>query len=58
MNVNTNELLNLSVGTMNSIAEYFIDLLQVKSNLSSPYRSVFVTSTKVIVNIQSAIYQD
>ena len=58
MNVNTNELLNLSVGTMNSIAEYFIDLLQVKSNLSSPYRSVFVTSTKVIVNIQSATYQD
>ena len=58
MNVNTNELLNLSVGTMNSIAEYFIDSLQVKSNLSSPYRSVFVTSTEVIVNIQSAIYQD
>ena len=38
----TRELSNLSVETMNSIVEDIIDLLQDKSNLSSPYRSVFV----------------
>ena len=41
----TNELLNLSVETMNSIVEDTIDLLQDKSNLSLPYRSVFVISS-------------
>ena len=33
----TNELLNLSVETMNSITEDIIDLLQEKSNLPSPF---------------------
>ena len=39
MKIYTSELLNLPVETMNSIVE---DLLQGKSNLSLPYRSVFV----------------
>ena len=38
----TSELLNLSVEPVNSVVEDIIDLLQDKSNLSSPYRSVFV----------------
>ena len=41
MKVCTNELLNLSVATINSILEDIMDLLQDESNLSSPYRSVF-----------------
>ena len=42
MKIYTSELLNLSVETMNSIVEDIIDLLLDESNLSSPYRSVFV----------------
>ena len=38
----TSELLNLSVEPVNSVVEDIIDLLQDKSNLSSPHRSVFV----------------
>ena len=41
MKVCTNELLNLSVATINSILEDIMDLLQDESNLSSPYTSVF-----------------
>ena len=47
MDIYTSELLNLSVETMNSIAEDFVDLLQGKSNLSSPYRSVFVITSSL-----------
>ena len=47
MNIYTSELLNLSVETMNSIAEDIVDLLQGKSNLSSPYRSVFVITSSL-----------
>ena len=36
MKVYTSELLNLLVETMNSIVEEIMDLLQDKSNLSSP----------------------
>ena len=45
MRVYTSEYLNLSVETMDSIVEEVIDLLQVKSNLSSTYRSVFILSS-------------
>ena len=42
----TSELLNLSVEKINSIVEDIIDLLEDKSNLSSPYRSVRQVSLK------------
>ena len=41
MKIYTSELPNLSVETMNSIVEDIMDLLQDKSNLSLPYRSVY-----------------
>ena len=44
LKIHTSELLNLSVEIMNSIVKYIIELLLGKSNLSSPYRSVFVIS--------------
>ena len=52
----TSELLNLSVETMNSIVEDIIDLLQDKSNLSSPYRSVFVICSSCFFKILSSIF--
>ena len=45
MKVYTNELLNLSIEMMDSIVEDIMDLLQDKTNLSLPYRSVFVISS-------------
>ena len=52
----TSVLLNLSVETMNSIIEDIIDLLQDKSNLSSPYRSVFVISSSCFFKMLSSIF--
>ena len=40
---------------MNSIVEDIIDLLQDKSNLSSPYRSVFVISSSCFFKMLSSI---
>ena len=56
LKIYTSELLNLSVETMNLIVEYIIDLLQDKSNLSSPYRSVFVISSSCFFKMFSSIY--
>ena len=52
----TSKLLNLLVETMNSIVEDIIDLLQDKSNLSSPYRSVFVISLPCFFKMLSSIF--
>ena len=41
---------------MNSIIEDIIDLLQDKSNLSWPYRSVFVISSSCFFKILSSIF--
>ena len=56
MNIYTSELLNLSVETMNSIAEDIIDLLKDKSNLSSPYRIVSVISSSYFFKMLSSIF--
>ena len=56
MNIYTSELLNLSVETMNSIAEDIIHLLQDKSNLSLPYRSVFVISWSCFFKMLSSVF--
>ena len=56
MKLYTSELLNLSVETMNSIAEDIIDLLQDKSNLSSPDRSVSVISSSCFFKMFSSIF--
>ena len=56
MKIYTSELLNLSVETMNSIVEYIIDLLQNKSNLSSPYRGVFVISLSCLFKMLSSSF--
>ena len=52
----TSELLNLSVETMNSIVEDIMDLLKDKSNLSSPYKSVFVISSSCFFKMLSSIF--
>ena len=41
---------------MDSIVEDIIDLLQDKSNLLSPYRSVFVISSSCFFKILSSIF--
>ena len=41
---------------MNSIVEDIIDLLQDKSNLSSPYRSVFVISLSCFFKMLSSVF--
>ena len=56
LKIYTSELLNLSVETMNSIVEDIIDLLQDKSNLLSPYRSVFVISLSCFFKMLSLIF--
>ena len=56
MKVYTSVLQNLSVETMYSIAEDIIDLLQDKSNLSSPYRSVFVISSSCFFKMLSSLF--
>ena len=50
------ELLNHLVETMNAIVEDIIDLLQDKSNLSSPYRSVFVRTSSCFFKMFSSIF--
>ena len=50
------ELLNLSIETMNSIVEDFIDLLQDKSHLLSPYRGVFVINLSCFFKMLSSIF--
>ena len=50
------ELLNLSIETMKSIVEDFIDLLQDKSHLLSPYRSVFVINLPCFFKMLSSIF--
>ena len=56
MKVYTSVLQNLSVETIYSIAEDIIDLLQDKSNLSSPYRSVFVISSSCFFKMLSSLF--
>ena len=56
MKIYTSELLNLSVETVNSIVEDIIDLLQDKSNLSSPYKSIFVISLSYFFKLLSSIF--
>ena len=56
MKIYTSELLNLSVETMNSIVEDIIDLLLDESNLSSPYRSVFVIHLSCFFKMFSSIF--
>ena len=56
LKIYTSELLNLSVETMNWIVKDIIDLLQDKSNLSSPYRSVFVISLPCFFKMLSSIF--
>ena len=56
MKIYTSKLFNLSVETMNSIAEDIIDLLQDKWNLPSPYRSVFVISPTYFLKMLSSIF--
>ena len=56
MKVYTSVLQNLLVETMYSIAEDIIDLLQDKSNLSSPYRSVFVISSSCFFKMLSSFF--
>ena len=41
---------------MNSIVEDIIDLLQDKSNLSSPYRSVFVISLPCFFKMLASVF--
>ena len=41
---------------MNSIVEDIIDLLQDKSNSSSPYRSVFAISSSCFLKMLSSIF--
>ena len=41
---------------MNSIVEDIIDLLQDKSNLSSPYRSVFVISLSCFFKMLPSVF--
>ena len=41
---------------MNSIVEDIIELLQDKSNLSSPYRSVFVISSSCFFKMLSSVF--
>ena len=41
---------------MNSIVEDIIDLLQDKSNFSSPYRSVFVISLSCFFKMRSSVF--
>ena len=55
LKIYTSELLNFSVETRNSIVEDIIDLLQDKSNLSSPYRSIFVISSSCFSKTLSPI---
>ena len=52
----TSELLNLSVEKINSIVEDIIDLLEDKSNLSSPYRSVVLISSSSFFKMFSSIF--
>ena len=52
----TSELLNLSVEKINSIVEDIIDLLEDKSNLSSPYRSVVLISSLSFFKMFSSIF--
>ena len=56
LKIYTSELLDLSVETMNWIVEDIIDLLQDKSNLLSPYRSVFVISLSCFFKMLSSIF--
>ena len=56
LKIYTREILNLSVETMNSIVEDIIDLLQDKSNLSSPYRRIFVISLSYFFKMLSSIF--
>ena len=56
MKVYTSELLNFSVEIMNSIVEDIIDLLQDKSNLSSPYRSVSLISSSCFFGMLSSVF--
>ena len=56
MKIYTSELLNLSVETINSILEDIIELLQGKSNFSSPYRSIFVISWSCFFKMLSLIF--
>ena len=56
LRIYTSELQNLSVETMNSIDEDIIDLLQDKSNLPSPQRSVFVISSSCFFKMLSSVF--
>ena len=56
MKIYTSELPNLSVETMNSIADDIIDLLRDKPNLSLSYRSVFVISLSCFFKMLSSIF--
>ena len=56
LKIYTSELLDLSVETVMSVVEDIIDLLQDKSNLSSPYRSVFVISSSCFFKMLSSIF--
>ena len=56
MKIYTSELLKLSVETMNSIVEDIIDLLQDKSNLPWPYRSVFAIILLCFFKMLSSIF--
>ena len=56
MKICTSKLLNFSVEAMNSIVEDIIDLLQDKSNLSPPYRKVFVISLSCFCKMFSSIF--
>ena len=56
LNIYTSKLLRLSVKTMNSNVEHIIDLLQDKSSLSSPYRSIFVISSSCFFKMLSSIF--
>ena len=56
LKIYTREILNLSVETMNPIVEDIIDLLQDKSNLSSPYRRIFVISLSYFFKMLSSIF--
>ena len=56
MKIYTSKVVNLSVEAMKAIVEDIIDLLQNKSNLSSPYRSVFVISSSCFFKMLSSIF--
>ena len=56
MKIYTSKVVNLSVEAMKAIVEDIIDLLQDKSNLSSPYRSVFVISSSCFFKMLSSIF--